>query len=315
MTINYNVTGTERKRLADYISGFMGTEKKYLGAPTFAYQIGYLTVSKDGAISFEDRGYNSDIDALMAELEGQGFHTEDTIAKADTAAPEAASGEDADTAEPEATSGEDAAQPDEAQASTESETAPAEESVTQPHGFGLTVTLPAASFTADGLNNLHALIASKGRLIRKALGIDLLPVQVEVETVSFPWFEGRELDADEVKTYTHLIASLCDMARNQKRITAKEKVTDNDKYAFRCFLLRLGFIGAEFKDERKILLRDLSGNSAFKSGQRRTEDLQSEPPTSTAAVEAQGDRELAEALADELLIQQVNASFGEEAAS
>ena len=35
MTINYNVTGTERKRLADYISGFMGTEKKYLGAPTF----------------------------------------------------------------------------------------------------------------------------------------------------------------------------------------------------------------------------------------------------------------------------------------
>lgn len=302
MTINYNVTGTERKRLADYISGFMGTDKKYLGAPTFAYQIGYLTVSKDGAVSFEDRGYNSDIDALMAELEGQGFHTEDTIAKADTAAPEA-------------TSGEDAAQPDEAQASTESEAAPAEESVTQPHGFGLTVTLPAASFTADGLNNLHALIASKGRLIRKALGVEALPVAVSPDTVSFPWFEGRDLDADEVKTYTHLIATLCDMARNQKRITAKEKATDNDKYAFRCFLLRLGFIGAEFKDERKILLRDLSGNSAFKSGKPKTEDLQPEPPASTAAVEIQGDPELAEALADELLIQQVNASFGEEAAS
>ena len=68
MTINYNVTGNQRKRLADYISGFMGTEKKYLGAPTFAYQIGYLTVSKDGEVSFEDRGYNSDIDALVAEL-------------------------------------------------------------------------------------------------------------------------------------------------------------------------------------------------------------------------------------------------------
>lgn len=242
MTINYNVTGAERKRLADYISGFMGTEKKYLGAPTFAYQIGYLTVSKDGAVSFEDRGYNSDIDALMAELEGQGFHTEDTIAKANTA------------------------EPDEAQASAEPEAASAEEGVTQPHGFGLTVTLPAASFTADGLNNLYALIASKGRLIRKALGLDLLPVQVEAETVSFPWFEGRDLDANEVKAYTHLIAALCDMARNQKRITAKEKSTDNDKYAFRCFLLRLGFIGAEFKDERKILLRNLSGNSAFKSG-------------------------------------------------
>ena len=301
MTINYNVTGTERKRLADYISGFMGTDKKYLGAPTFAYQIGYLTVSKDGAVSFEDRGYNSDIDALMAELKGQGFHAEDTIAKADTA-------------EQEATSGEDTAQPNEA-SSTGPEAAPAEDSATQPHGFGLTVTLPAASLPSEALVNLTSLLTAKGRLIRKALGVEALPVEVSPDTVSFPWFEGRDLDADEVKTYTHLIAALCDMARNQKRITAKEKATDNDKYAFRCFLLRLGFIGAEFKDERKILLRDLSGNSAFKSGKLNAEALQPEPPSSTAAVEVQGDRELAEALADELLIQQVNASFGEEAAS
>lgn len=295
MTINYNVTGTERKRLADYISGFMGTEKKYLGAPTFAYQIGYLTVSKDGAVSFEDRGYNSDIDALMAELECQGFHTEDTIAKADTAEPEATSGED--------------------EASTEPEAAPAEESITQPHGFGLTVTLPSDSLPSEALTNLTSLLAAKGRLIRKALGVEALPVEVSPDAISFPWFEGRDLNADEAKTYTHLISALCDMARSQKRITAREKVTDNDKYAFRCFLLRLGFIGAEFKDERKILLRNLSGNSAFKSGKRSTEALQPEPPASTAAVEAQGDQELAEALADELLIQQVNASFGEEAAS
>ncbi len=295
MTINYNVTGTERKRLADYISGFMGTDKKYLGAPTFAYQIGYLTVSKDGAVSFEDRGYNSDIDALMAELEGQGFHTEDTIAKADTA--------------------EDAAELDEANASTEPEAAPAEDGATQPHGCGLTVTLPAASLPSEALANLTSLLAAKGRLIQKALGVEALPVEVSPDTVSFPWFEGRDLDADEVKTYTHLIAALCDMARNQKRITAKEKATDNDKYAFRCFLLRLGFIGAEFKEERKILLRNLSGNSAFKSGQRRAEALEPEPPASADAVEVQGDPELAEAMADELLIQQVNASFGEEAAS
>lgn len=274
MTINYNVTGTERKRLADYISGFMGTDKKYLGAPTFAYQIGYLTVSKNGAVSFEDRGYNNDIDALMAELEGQGFHTEDTIAKAN-------SGGDSDL----------------------------------PHGFGLTVTLPAASLPSEALVNLTSLLTAKGRLIRKALGVETLPVEVSPDTVSFPWFEGRNLDADEVKTYTHLIVALCDMARNQKRITAKEKATDNDKYAFRCFLLRLGFIGTEFKDERKILLRNLSGNSAFKSGKHTAEVLQPEPPASTAAVEVQGDRELTEALADELLIQQVNASFGEEAAS
>ena len=58
------------------------------------------------------------------------------------------------------------------------------------------------------------------------------------------------------------------MSRNQKRITATEKAVDNEKYTFRCFLLRLGFIGAEYKTERKILLRNLSGSSAFKSGQK-----------------------------------------------
>lgn len=61
------------------------------------------------------------------------------------------------------------------------------------------------------------------------------------------------------------------MALNQKRITAKEKPVDNDKYAFRCFLLRLGFIGDDYKTERKILLRNLSGSSAFKSGAKKTE--------------------------------------------
>lgn len=130
---------------------------------------------------------------------------------------------------------------------------------------GLTIQMPAASFTPEALNNLHSLIAAKGRLIRKALDVDLLPVQVEADTVSFPWFSG-EATGEEVKAYTHLITALCDMARNQKRITAREKDTDNDKYAFRCFLLRLGFIGAEYKEERKILLRNLTGSSAFKSG-------------------------------------------------
>lgn len=132
---------------------------------------------------------------------------------------------------------------------------------------GLTIQMPAASFTPEALNNLHSLIAAKGRLIRKALGVDLLPIQAEADTVSFPWFSG-ETTAEEAKAYTHLIAALCDMARNQKRITAKDKDTDNDKYAFRCFLLRLGFIGAEYKEERKILLRNLAGNGAFKSGSK-----------------------------------------------
>lgn len=131
--------------------------------------------------------------------------------------------------------------------------------------YGLVVQMPKASFTEDSLDNLHRLIEAKGSLIKKALDVTELPITEEDDKLSFPWFT-TELDPDEVRAYTHFIAALCEMARNQKRVTAKEKETDNDKYAFRCFLLRLGFIGADYKTERKILLRNLSGSSAFRNG-------------------------------------------------
>ena len=131
--------------------------------------------------------------------------------------------------------------------------------------YGLVVQMPKASFTEDSLDNLHRLIEAKGSLIKKALDVKGLPITEEDDKLSFPWFT-TETDPDEVRAYTHFITALCEMARNQKRVTAKEKETDNDKYAFRCFLLRLGFIGADYKTERKILLRNLSGSSAFRNG-------------------------------------------------
>lgn len=131
--------------------------------------------------------------------------------------------------------------------------------------YGLTVQMPKDSFTEDSLDNLHRLIEAKGSLIKKALDVTDLPITEEDDKISFPWFT-TELNVDEVRAYTHFIAALCEMARNQRRVTAKEKETDNDKYAFRCFLLRLGFICADYKTERKILLRNLSGSSAFRNG-------------------------------------------------
>lgn len=59
--------------------------------------------------------------------------------------------------------------------------------------------------------------------------------------------------------------ALCEMAKTQQRVNATEKQVENEKYAFRCFLIRLGFVGSEYKTERKILLKNLSGNSAFKN--------------------------------------------------
>ena len=126
--------------------------------------------------------------------------------------------------------------------------------------------MPRSLFTDGSLENLKAIVAAKGNLIKKALGTEELPIEVTDTKVSFPWFVGTPTP-EELKAYDTFICKLCEMARNAKRVNAKEKDTDNEKYAFRCFLLRLGFIGAEFKTERKILLRNLTGSSAFRSGQ------------------------------------------------
>ena len=130
---------------------------------------------------------------------------------------------------------------------------------------GISIQLPASMFTEASLANLKAIIDSKGNLIKKALGAEELPINRLGDRYDFPWFKPYS-DPQEVQAYMHFVTALCEMARTQKRITAKEKEVDNEKYAFRCFLLRLGFIGEEFKAERKILLRNLTGSSAFKSG-------------------------------------------------
>ena len=137
------------------------------------------------------------------------------------------------------------------------------EEAAQEEDVGLTIAVPLDKVQ---VGNLTKLLDAKGSLIKKALGTDELPIEVTDTKVSFPWFVGTPTP-DELKAYDIFICKLCEMARNAKRVVAKEKETDNDKYAFRCFLLRLGFIGAEFKNERKILLRNLTGSSAFRSGQ------------------------------------------------
>ena len=135
--------------------------------------------------------------------------------------------------------------------------------------YGICISMPRSLFTDSNLENLKAIIAAKGSLINKALGVVDLPLEVTETKVSFPWFSAMPAP-EELKAYDTFICKLCDMARNQKRVNAAEKPITNEKYAFRCFLLRLGFIGDEYKTERKILLRNLTGSSAFKSRSVKT---------------------------------------------
>lgn len=139
------------------------------------------------------------------------------------------------------------------------------EEMPQSESVGLTVAIPLKNVL---VGNLTKLLDAKATLIKKALGVDDIRIDVDPEKVSFPWFSEIH-DADTCRAYQNFIAALCKMSKEQKRINATEKAVDNEKYAFRYFLLRLGFIGAEYKADRKILLKNLDGSSAFKSGAKK----------------------------------------------
>ena len=129
---------------------------------------------------------------------------------------------------------------------------------------GLVISMPMDGFSEVALDNLRKLVDSKATLIKKALAVEALPIEVTDDRVSFPWFSEMP-EPEDTQAYMALITALCEMAKNQKRVTATDKAPANEKYAFRCFLLRLGFIGDEYKAARKILLRNLAGNTAFRN--------------------------------------------------
>ena len=131
---------------------------------------------------------------------------------------------------------------------------------------GLTIEIPADRVNVD---NLQKLLDAKGWLFRKALGVESLAFEVTEDKVSFPWFSHT--DTDLTTAYTQFISAICKMSVEQKRITAREKAVANEKYAFRCFLLRLGFIGDVYKQSRKLLLANLDGSAAFKTVKEKTQ--------------------------------------------
>ena len=231
MRIEFHRTGAERKALVTAIGEILEVRPQYKGMPSAAYEIGYFTVTKEGTLEFDDRADSGEVENLLEQLADRGI----------VAAPA-----------------------EMAQAwlnARAEELSKASENEPQEANVGLTVEIPLDKVA---VGNLTKLLDAKGNLIRKTLGITDLHIEVLDDRVAFPWF--AQVDADSSAAYTHFISALCEMSRNAKRVTATEKPVENEKYAFRCFLLRLGFIGSEYKAERKILLKNLTGSSAFKDG-------------------------------------------------
>ena len=218
MTVKYNVTGAKRKELVELIANFTGCNAVYKGAPSFAYEVDYFTIDKNGTLSFDDRADSEVIERLLEMLYDNSF--------------EAESLPEADEPETETVSG--------------------------------AILIPKATLSEEAFENLGKLISNKEELIKKALGIDEASVTEKDGNICFAWIaEGT--NPDEVTAITQFVTALCDMAKKQKRINTTEADVENEKYAFRCFLLRLGFIGSEYKATRKVLLKRLEGSSAFRT--------------------------------------------------
>lgn len=216
----------EKKQLIAAICEITGEASKYMGPPNMNYMIGDLMVDRDGNLVVPD---DKDISELIEKLKNKGFEGEVEMTV------QVVSGQ--------------------------SET-PLPLALQQPTGFS--ISLPKDSLPEDAMERMEKLLEAKGKLILKALGAATLKIEQDEEKVTFPWFD-RLPEADQVESYTKFIAALAKMVREQSRISAKEKPNENEKYAFRCFLLRLGFIGDEYKKDRKILLKNFEGSAAFRT--------------------------------------------------
>lgn len=222
MEIGINLNGQKRKDLAMAVGELLKTEPVYQKAPSYAYEIGEVTMNRDNSLIFSAKTNPETIHLLLDGLQGKGF----TVGEL----------------------------PDK-----------------------LVIQMPLDGFDGVAMDNLQKLVAAKAELIKKALGVEELPIEQADEAICFSWF-AFDTASEDVMAYSQFIAALCDMAKKQKRVLATEKSVENEKYAFRCFLLRLGFIGDEYANTRKVLLRNLTGNGSFKS--EKTESVLGSRPSS-----------------------------------
>jgi len=267
MKVHYNIRKEERKAMVATVGKAVGEKPAYCGAPSFSYKVDAFEIAKDGSLCFDDALDEATVARVRTALREAGFTAEDgenEASCADTGADEPIQTETAEN-EPAAI---ETAEIELTPTETSEEPAPSEDVMAEPDEDSLSISLPRSLFTETALQNLDALLLSKGRLIRHAFDIREATYTLTDDRITFAWLHGTITD-ETSKAYATFISKLCEMARTQKRVTAKEKIVDNEKYAFRCFLLRLGMIGNAYKESRKILMQNLTGSSAFKSGHRK----------------------------------------------
>ena len=239
MKIHYNVTGAQRKSLVGAISQILNTPTKYLGAPTFAYEIGGYHIDKNGMVTGKE---NLDLEDA---LRSKGFSAEKREF-------DGVLGEEA----------EDCLETVTYQAERSAPDVPDRMEVLADTTDSFVVEIPKNELTDMQVQNLLKLVESKRTLLTKALGKPIT-VNDKDETLQFIYPYSEEAGVGIV--YSQLSAAFVNHVKNHLRITAVEREVENDKFAMRTFLVRLRMNGGEFSAARKWLCRNLAGSSAFRT--------------------------------------------------
>lgn len=344
--MRFELNITDRKELVKGLGELTGTAPHYTRMPRCAYEIGDYTVERDGSLTVEEDA--ADL-GILAALKNEGL-IKDAEGILEAAAEE--SGQAEETAETDSI-------PDSEYASEVQE-----ETAGQEGGkpLGLAISLPVGEHTGVSLRNLVNMVYSRGPLLSKASGghfrvekelAEILKDDASTATVqtflkaladytkTHGGMEGLQITEQQISftgfpvpadqahadAFRQLAAMMNDMALSQKRIQAKEVNTDNEKYAFRIWLLRLGMNGDAYKSTRKVLMENLGGHAAFRTPEeaekakaknkakreaKKIELAELEADTRpNAELNGLDEAQTEEAVADAAYIAAVNASFEE----
>lgn len=244
----------ERKEIVKALGEHFGVKPKYMGAPSFAFQVTTL----DGVTYIIDR------EGKIKNLEGTEFELERLLN-----GPE-----------------------DE------------KEEIETSEVINTEIILPMDGHTGATLRNLVNMINSKQSIIKKVFGFEkdivskefieeinktrlttIDEFETEVERIGYNKIPGLSFDFhkknisfnfignyEDTEAAIQFVAALNKTSKEFKQSSPKPTETDNEKFTFRVFLIRLGFIGDEYKKARKILLSNLEGNSAFRKGKPEAEN-------------------------------------------
>ena len=132
-------------------------------------------------------------------------------------------------------------------------------------GYSITIPMPSKEIISETLfeARLTKLLNAKAKLLKKAFNTDTVGFVIKDGDITFNWLKG---DADPlmIQATMKFVVALVKLISEGQSVKCRERELHSEKYAMRCFLVRLGFIGDEYKQDRKLLVQNLSGSSSFR---------------------------------------------------